>query len=375
MTEHAGVPLQRRRLDHALLAPRTPVEPGSPAGGVGDRRRPRAALLVPAALPAGQRVGQRRRPARGARRAVRDRRPAHLRRRDALARPHPACRLYRYEFDRSRFRPWDEADGNGQYIASEVVEPVDVVALDDLLALHAAADVELRITPKLGTLMDRILASGLPFSCVDQVLQSGLRTASSTAPTALTRRRSPATARGQQPVDVLEEEEQRQRERHDADGGTDEVVARAAAEQPGADRDQRERRPHSATCTNAASSWNHPRPNASSVRRTPPAAGATRRRWCDRRGGDGGRGRGGGRRRDGARGSTSAPARSSPARSPGSSRAGSARRLGAGGVGGRVADRIGARGVEHSAHDDPLAGRVRRMARGERDRGASSVRW
>jgi hypothetical protein len=77
-----------------------------------------------------------------------------------------ACRLYRYEFDRSRFRPWDEADGNGQYIASEVVEPVDVVALDDLLALHAAADVELRITPKLGTLMDRILASGLPFSFV-----------------------------------------------------------------------------------------------------------------------------------------------------------------------------------------------------------------
>ena len=47
-----------------------------------------------------------------------------------------------------------------------MLEPIEVVEIGDLLALHAAADVELRITPKLGTLMDRILASGLPFSFV-----------------------------------------------------------------------------------------------------------------------------------------------------------------------------------------------------------------
>ena len=74
------------------------------------------------------------------------------------------CRLFRYEFDAAAFRPWDDADG--QYISDGVVEPVDVVALDDLLAVHAAADVELRITPKLGTLMDTVLSSGLPFSFV-----------------------------------------------------------------------------------------------------------------------------------------------------------------------------------------------------------------
>jgi Family of unknown function (DUF6886) len=75
-----------------------------------------------------------------------------------------SCRLYRYEFDASRFEPW--ADADGQYVAGEVIEPIEVVELGDLLALHAAADIELRITPKLGTLMDRILASGLPFSFV-----------------------------------------------------------------------------------------------------------------------------------------------------------------------------------------------------------------
>jgi len=74
------------------------------------------------------------------------------------------CRLFRYEFDATAFRPWDDADG--QYISDHVVEPVEVVELSDLLGLHAAADIELRITPKLGTLMDTILSSGLPFSFV-----------------------------------------------------------------------------------------------------------------------------------------------------------------------------------------------------------------
>jgi hypothetical protein len=73
-------------------------------------------------------------------------------------------KLYRYVFDAAQFQPWDEADG--QYVAHDAVYPERVEPLDDLLALHAAAGVELRFTPRLGKLMDRILESGLPFSFV-----------------------------------------------------------------------------------------------------------------------------------------------------------------------------------------------------------------
>jgi hypothetical protein len=73
-------------------------------------------------------------------------------------------KLYRYVLDADAFKPWDEADG--QYITEQVVYPERVELLDDLLALHAAAAVEVRFTPRLGALMDRILESGLPFSFV-----------------------------------------------------------------------------------------------------------------------------------------------------------------------------------------------------------------
>src|SRR5690606_24650619 len=68
------------------------------------------------------------------------------------------------EFDATDFEPWPEADG--QYVAYEVVTPLAVEPLDDLLALHADAAVDLRLTPRLGLLTDRMLASGLPFSFV-----------------------------------------------------------------------------------------------------------------------------------------------------------------------------------------------------------------
>lgn len=79
---------------------------------------------------------------------------------DEVRRAH----IYRYAFDGADFAPWIEADG--QYIADGTVHPRSVEVLDDLLALHADAEVELRFTPTLGTLMDRMLASGLPFSFV-----------------------------------------------------------------------------------------------------------------------------------------------------------------------------------------------------------------
>ena len=74
------------------------------------------------------------------------------------------ARLYRYAFDGGQFAPWTDAEG--QYISGDVVTPQSVDLLDDLMGLHAAAEVELRFTPRLGTLMDRMLASGLPFSFV-----------------------------------------------------------------------------------------------------------------------------------------------------------------------------------------------------------------
>jgi hypothetical protein len=72
--------------------------------------------------------------------------------------------LYRYVFDAAQFRPWQDADG--QYISDDVAYPERVEPVDDVLSLFAAAEVELRFTPRLGALMDRILQSGLPFSFV-----------------------------------------------------------------------------------------------------------------------------------------------------------------------------------------------------------------
>ena len=74
-----------------------------------------------------------------------------------------SCRLFRYEFDGAAFTP--STDGvAGQWESAETLEPRAVVELGDLLGLHAAADVELRLTPTLGRLTDQILDSGLPFA-------------------------------------------------------------------------------------------------------------------------------------------------------------------------------------------------------------------
>ena len=73
------------------------------------------------------------------------------------------CHLYRYEFDMAPFRPESQP---GHFVAIEPVEPIARVRLDDLLGMHAAAGVELRLAPKLGHLVDLILASGLPYHLV-----------------------------------------------------------------------------------------------------------------------------------------------------------------------------------------------------------------
>ncbi len=75
-----------------------------------------------------------------------------------------SSRIYRYEFDGSQFEPWREADG--QYVAYEAIRPARVAPIDDVLGLFHDGDVELRFTPRLGTLMDQMLVSQLPFSFV-----------------------------------------------------------------------------------------------------------------------------------------------------------------------------------------------------------------
>lgn len=75
-----------------------------------------------------------------------------------------SARIYRYTFDASQFVPWDEADG--QYLTDRVVYPAAVDVIDDVIGAHCAAGVELRLTPRLGAVMDEMLVSGLPFGFV-----------------------------------------------------------------------------------------------------------------------------------------------------------------------------------------------------------------
>jgi hypothetical protein len=74
------------------------------------------------------------------------------------------CVLHEYVFDAAAFAPWAEAEG--QWIAHQPVVPLEVRAAGDLLARHAAADVELRLVADLAPLRAAVLESGLPFSIV-----------------------------------------------------------------------------------------------------------------------------------------------------------------------------------------------------------------
>ena len=64
--------------------------------------------------------------------------------------------LYRYDLPAEPFSPWTEA--RGQWIADEPVEPDSVTPVGDLLELHAAAEIELRVVPNLWPLIDAVVA-------------------------------------------------------------------------------------------------------------------------------------------------------------------------------------------------------------------------
>lgn len=78
--------------------------------------------------------------------------------------PMRSTQLHRYDFSDELFAPWPDADG--QWIARETVTPVVIEPLGDLLDLHAAARIELRVVPSLWPLCDVVMSGPWEFSIV-----------------------------------------------------------------------------------------------------------------------------------------------------------------------------------------------------------------
>lgn len=78
--------------------------------------------------------------------------------------PMRATTLYRYTLPGESFVPWAEAPG--QWVSPTAVEPIGVAPVGDLIALHAAADIELRIVPDLWPLHDLAVSDRWDFSIV-----------------------------------------------------------------------------------------------------------------------------------------------------------------------------------------------------------------
>jgi hypothetical protein len=70
--------------------------------------------------------------------------------------------VYAYRLPSETFEPYGRAAG--YFVSREAVDPVEVVELNDLIARHAAAGIELRIVPELLPLWERVIASTLEFS-------------------------------------------------------------------------------------------------------------------------------------------------------------------------------------------------------------------
>jgi len=75
-----------------------------------------------------------------------------------------AARVYRYELAADGFVPWEQA--NGQWVCERDVVPISVTPVGDLLEAHAAAGIELRVTPSLWPLHDAAVEGQFDFSIV-----------------------------------------------------------------------------------------------------------------------------------------------------------------------------------------------------------------
>lgn len=72
--------------------------------------------------------------------------------------------LYRYHFDNGPFRPLAQA--SGQWTSSDVIEPIAVEPVGDLLSQHVEADIELRAVPSLWPLHGFVQSGDWDFSIV-----------------------------------------------------------------------------------------------------------------------------------------------------------------------------------------------------------------
>jgi hypothetical protein len=72
------------------------------------------------------------------------------------------CRLYAYRLPAEAFAPHGEV--GGYWVAERPVEAVERVTAGDLLARHAAAGIELRVTPSIWPFWRRVTASTVEFS-------------------------------------------------------------------------------------------------------------------------------------------------------------------------------------------------------------------
>lgn len=71
------------------------------------------------------------------------------------------CRLYAYRLPVEQFRPHTVG---GYWVSDHQVEAIEQVVIDDLLARHGAARIELRIVPSLWPFWRRVVASTVEFS-------------------------------------------------------------------------------------------------------------------------------------------------------------------------------------------------------------------
>src|SRR5262245_10592569 len=67
--------------------------------------------------------------------------------------------VFAYRMREETFQPFDRF-----WVSRDAVEPLDVIELGDLLALHADAGIELRLVPDLLALWDKVVNSSLDFS-------------------------------------------------------------------------------------------------------------------------------------------------------------------------------------------------------------------
>jgi hypothetical protein len=71
------------------------------------------------------------------------------------------ARLYAYRLPLDPFRPHGVG---GYWVSTETVDAIERLDVGDLLARHAGAGIELRVTPSIKPFWDRVVASTVGFS-------------------------------------------------------------------------------------------------------------------------------------------------------------------------------------------------------------------